>query len=78
MAQTIDLSAVPGVVTITNEGKRPISVVISGMNQKFPLAVGDTVKLLASSSSELIGYLSQRTETNGLVVELPTAAPAGG
>lgn len=73
MAQTIDLSVIPGVVTIANTGRRRLDVNISGMNQEFPLEAGDTLKMWATSSSELIGYLSQVTDDNGLVVTLPVA-----
>lgn len=66
---TLDLSQVPGVVSITNNGTKPVNINISGMNQQFPIDPGMTVKLLAETSSELLGYLSQETDT--LVVELP-------
>ena len=37
-------------------------VSISGINQKLPLEDKQTVKLLAESSSELVGYLSQERD----------------
>lgn len=58
----LDLSALPAVVTIVNSGKRAM-VSISGINQKLPIENGQTVKLRAETSSELIGYLSQETDT---------------
>lgn len=68
---TVDLTNVPGIVSITNSGSKKLNINISGMNQKFPLEAGDTVEMLATSSSELIGYLSQVTDDNGLDVTLP-------
>ena len=63
----LDLSIVPAVVTFKNAAKedggyrRIIS--ISGQNQQLPIEAGQTIKLKAESSSELIGYLSQEDET---------------
>lgn len=71
-SSTVDLSNVPGVVTITNNGEKDVKLNISGYNQSFTLAAGTAVKLMAQTSSELIGYLSQETED--VVVTLPTAA----
>lgn len=68
----IDLSNVPGVVTIANNGKKDVKLNISGYNQSFTLPVGESVKLKANTSSELVGFLSQ--ETDDVVVTLPTAA----
>lgn len=70
MANTIDLSKVPGKVTIMNVGTKSRVVNISGYNQQHIIAPGDGVALRAESSSELIGYLSQADDT--LTVELPT------
>lgn len=70
-AQSIDLSNVPGKVTITNNGTKDAKLNISGYNQSFTLAAGASVTLLAQTSSELIGYLSQ--ETDDIEVTLPTA-----
>lgn len=67
----IDLSNVPGVVTITNNGTKDAKVNISGYNQSFTLPAGESVKLKAQTSSELVGFLSQ--ETDDVVVTLPTA-----
>lgn len=66
----LDLSQVPGVIEVTNNGKKAVNVGISGINQQFPLAPGVTVKLKVESTSELLGYLSQ--ETDALVVTLPS------
>lgn len=59
---TLDLSKIPAVVTIKNTTGRRIMVSISGINQKLPLEDKQTVKLLAESSSELVGYLSQERD----------------
>lgn len=68
----IDISNVPGVVTIVNNGTKDAKIGISGDNQSFLLPAGKTVKLMAQSSSELVGYLSQQTDE--IVVTLPKAA----
>ncbi len=63
----LDLSTIPAVVTFKNADKehgghrRILS--ISGINQQLPIEPGQTIKLRAESSSELIGYLSQEDET---------------
>ena len=67
----IDLSNVPGAVTIENSGEKDVKINISGYNQSFTLPAGETVKLKAETSSELVGYLSQAT--SDVVVTLPTA-----
>lgn len=66
---TIDLSNVPGAVSIANTGAKDVKLTISGYNQGFILGAGDTVVLHAENSSDLVGYLSQQTDT--LVVTLP-------
>lgn len=68
---TIDLSKVPGVVTIKNNGSKDVKINISGYNQSFTLPAGDSVKLKANTSSELVGFLSQETES--IDVTLPEA-----
>lgn len=75
-SNSLDLSNVPGIVTITNNGTKTVNISISGMNQQFPLAPDTEVKLKAETSSELLGYLSQETED--IVVELPEASEEGG
>ena len=68
---TIDLSKVPGVVVIKNNGDKDVKINISGYNQSFTLPAGDEVKLKANTSSELVGFLSQETEY--IDVTLPEA-----
>lgn len=68
----IDLSNVPGVVTIQNSGSKDAKLNISGYNQSFTLPAGETVKLKAETSSELVGFLSQATDE--IIVTLPAAA----
>lgn len=58
----LDLSGIPAIVTIKNTGDRRM-VSISGISQRLPIEKGQTIKLLAETSSELIGYLSQETDT---------------
>lgn len=71
----IDLSNVPGVVTIQNLSANDVKLNISGYNQSFTLPAGETVKLKAETSSELVGFLSQAVD--GVVeVTLPAAAEA--
>lgn len=70
----IDISNVPGVVTIENTGKKDVKINISGYNQSFTLPAGETVKLKAENSSELVGYLSQATDE--VMVTLPETATA--
>lgn len=70
MANSIDLSKVPGKVIIMNTGNKTRTVNISGYNQHYEVLAGDGIALRAESSSELIGYLSQADDT--LTVELPT------
>lgn len=70
MANTIDLSKVPGKVVIMNTGNKTRTVNISGYNQNREVLAGDGIALRAETSSELIGYLSQADDT--LTVELPT------
>lgn len=55
----LDLSNVPGEVTITNTSTHDRKVSISGHNQSFILEAGSTVILWAKDSQDLIGYLSQ-------------------
>lgn len=55
----LDLSAVPGVVTITNGSDKDRKIGISGHSQSFILSSDATVLLWATTSSELIGYLHQ-------------------
>ena len=66
----IDLSNVPGVVTIENTGAKDVKINISGYNQSFTLPAGESVKIKANTSSELVGFLYQ--ETDELKVTLPT------
>jgi len=68
----IDLSNVPGVVTIENKGTKDVQINLSGYNQSFTLPASESVKLKVNVSSELVGFLSQETDT--LKVTLPTAA----
>lgn len=68
----IDISNVPGVVTIENTGDKDVKINISGYNQSFTLPTGETVKIKAQTSSELVGYLSQATDS--VVVTLPEAS----
>lgn len=68
----IDLSNVPGVVTIENTGAKDVKINISGYNQSFTLPASESVKIKANTSSELVGFLSQ--ETDELKVTLPTAS----
>lgn len=68
----IDLSNVPGVVTIKNNGTKDAKLNISGYNQSFTLPAGQEVKLKAQTSSELVGFLSQ--ETDDVQVTLPAAS----
>ena len=76
--KTIDISKVPGVVVIKNEGVSAQQINISGMSQSLPIEPGDTVKIKVETSAELIGYLSQETEGSGITVEMDeaTAEPA--
>lgn len=70
----IDLSNVPGVVTIKNNSKKDIKVLSRpGYTQGFTLPAGETVKLLAQNSYELVSYLAQESLEPGLVVTLPEA-----
>lgn len=73
----IDLSNVPGVVTIENVGSNDVKLNISGYNQSFTLPAGETVKLKAETSSELVGFLSQAIE-GSVEVTLPEAAANDG
>lgn len=69
----IDLSKVPGIVTIENVSDSDIKILSRpGYTQGFTLAAGETVKLLAKDSYELVSYLAQESLNEGLVVTLPT------
>lgn len=68
-ASELDLSNVPGVVEIKNNGKKRRMLNISGMNQSFPIEPNQTIKIMANTSSELLGYLSQEDED--IEVKLP-------
>lgn len=68
----IDLSNVPGIVTIQNNSEKDIKVLSRpGYTQGFTLPAGETVKLLAQNSYELVSYLAQESLEPGLVVTLP-------
>ena len=68
----IDLSNVPGIVTIKNNSKKDIQVLSRpGYTQGFTLPAGETVKLLAQNSYELVSYLAQESLEPGLEVTLP-------
>ena len=70
----IDLSNVPGIVTIQNNSEKDIKVLSRpGYTQGFTLPAGETVKLLAQNSYELVSYLAQESLEPGLVVTLPEA-----
>ncbi|MCM1323031.1 MAG: hypothetical protein NC218_02495 [Acetobacter sp.] len=60
--EELDLSTIPAIVTFVNNGKVRKTISISGQNQSLPIEAGQTIKLLADSTSELIGYLSQENE----------------
>lgn len=69
----IDLSKVPGIVEIKNNSDHAIQVLSrTGFSQGFLLPAGETVKLLAEHSYELVSYLAQENTTEGLAVTLPT------
>lgn len=70
----IDLSNVPGIVTIKNNSEKDIKVLSRpGYTQGFTLPAGETVKLLAQNSYELVSYLAQESLEPGLEVTLPAA-----
>ena len=70
----IDLSNVPGIVTIQNNSEKDIKVLSRpGYTQGFTLPAGETVKLLAQNSYELVSYLAQESLEPGLEVTLPEA-----
>ena len=69
----IDLSNVPGVVEIKNVSDKDIKILSRpGYTQGFVLPAGETVKLLAQSSYELVSYVAQESMEPGLKVTLPT------
>lgn len=71
----IDLSNVPGVVTIENTSEKSIKILSRpGYTQGFNLPAGETVKLLAEHSFELVSFLAQEALNPGLVVTLPTSS----
>lgn len=67
----LDLSKVPGEVTITNGSAKKISVNCSGYSQSVPVEAGDSVIFRVDTTSELIGLLSQ--ETDEVTVTIPTS-----
>lgn len=70
----IDLSKVPGIVTIENTSKQDVKILSRpGYTQGFVLPAGETVKLLAEHSHELVSFLAQEANIEGLVVTLPEA-----
>ena len=70
----IDLSNVPGVVTIENTSKDDIKILSRpGFTQGFVLPAGETVKILAEHSHELVSFIAQEAQMKGLVVTLPVA-----
>lgn len=70
----IDLSKVPGIVTIENKSKKEIKILSRpGYTQGFVLPAGETVKILAEHSHELVSFLAQEAQIEGLEVTLPTA-----
>ena len=74
MSGILDISAVPGVVTISNNGTKRAKISLSGYNQSLPLEAGQKVKIKVKTSSELIGFLSQETED--ITVEFATNTAA--
>lgn len=70
MAQTIDLSKVPGEVTITNSGTKRTKINCSGYSQSIPVEAGDSVIFRVDTTSELIGLLSQETDAVSVTVPL--------
>lgn len=69
----IDLSYVPGIVEIKNTSKKDIKILSRpGYTQGFTLPAGETVKLMAESSYELVSFLAQEATMEGLEVTLPT------
>lgn len=59
----INLSKVPGIVTITNIGQEEHKIGVSLRNQSFIISAGESVKLKVFTTPELLGYLSQASET---------------
>ena len=69
----LDLSMVPGIVTIENTSKSEVKILSRpGYTQGFVLPAGESVKILAEHSYELVSFLAQEGNTEGLVVTLPT------
>lgn len=74
----IDLSFVPGIVTIKNVSAQPVKVLSRpGYTQGFSLPAGETVKLMAKDSYELVSFLAQESLNSNLEVTLPTAFANG-
>lgn len=68
----IDLSKVPGIVTIENTTEKEIKILSRpGYTQGFVLPAKTTVKLQAEHSFELVSFLSQEAANPGLIVTLP-------
>lgn len=68
----IDLSNVPGIVTIENTSEKDVKILSRpGFTQGFTLPAGETVKLLAEHSYELVSFLAQEALNDSLVVTLP-------
>ena len=69
----IDISKVPGEVTITNNGTKEANILSRpGYSQGFVLPAGETVKILAEHSYELVSLLAQEGLNPDLEVTLPT------
>lgn len=68
----LDLSKVPGIVTIENTSDKEVKLLsLPGYTQGFVLPAGESVKLLAEHSYELVAFLSQEAQLP-IKVTLPT------
>lgn len=65
----LDLSKVPCTVTVTNTTATDMKISLSGHSQSFILSAGASAELQATTSSDLIGYLSQVRP--GLTINFP-------
>lgn len=69
----IDFSKVPGEVTIKNNGDKGVKILSQPQStQGFTLAAGETVKIKAEHSYELISFYAQGAANSDLEVTLPT------
>jgi hypothetical protein len=71
----LDLSKAPCTVTVTNTTAADMKISLSGHSQSFILSAGASAELQATTSSDLIGYLSQLRP--GLTINFPGLASLG-